>query len=56
MSECSFCGREYKAGVGFTVFKRDGSSVHYCSRKCSRNAALKRNPAKLKWTKVFAGA
>jgi large subunit ribosomal protein L24e len=56
MTECTFCGREYKAGEGFTVFKRDGGSVHYCSHKCSKNAALKRNPAHLKWTKAAAGA
>lgn len=50
MSTCSFCGNDYSAEKGFTLFKKDGTPLHYCSHKCLRNAELKRKPSKLKWT------
>jgi len=52
MTECSFCGTDYKTGIGFTFYKKDGKALHYCSNKCLRNAQLKRKPANLKWTKA----
>ncbi|MFH0971155.1 MAG: 50S ribosomal protein L24e [Candidatus Micrarchaeota archaeon] len=52
---CSFCGNEANAGTGVSFFKRDGTSRHFCSRKCEMNQfKLKRNPAHLKWTTKFA--
>jgi large subunit ribosomal protein L24e len=51
MPSCSFCKNEVPVGNGVTVFKRDGTPVRYCSRKCEKNAKLGRNPRKLKWTK-----
>jgi len=53
MAFCSFCGKEIQPGFGVTVFARDGSATRYCSKKCEKNAALRRNPAKLKWTARF---
>lgn len=51
MHECSFCEKNYdEAAGGFTVFKRDGGAMHYCSRKCLRNHEMKRPARKLKWT------
>lgn len=52
MTECTFCGKDYASGTGFTIYKRDGSSVHYCSRKCLRQVELGRKAKKLKWTTV----
>ena len=53
MPTCSFCGKPYEDGTGFTFFKKDGSSHHFCSHKCERNNKLKRNPVKLKWTAKY---
>jgi large subunit ribosomal protein L24e len=55
MVQCSFCGEELKEGEGLRLFKRDGSSYNFCSRKCEHNQVhLKRNPAKFKWTQKYA--
>ncbi|MFH1751262.1 MAG: 50S ribosomal protein L24e [Candidatus Micrarchaeota archaeon] len=55
MAICSFCGNEIGVGTGFTIFKRNGSATHFCSRKCQKNQMkLGRNPAHLKWTQKFA--
>ncbi len=40
-------------GAGVTLFKRDGSTLNYCSRKCEKNFKMKRNPLKFKWTQKF---
>ncbi len=56
MSVCSFCGFETLTGTGFTLFKKDGTAIHYCSRKCERNSEMKRNPRRLKWTKKYASS
>ncbi|MGB9577137.1 MAG: 50S ribosomal protein L24e [Candidatus Micrarchaeia archaeon] len=53
MTECSFCGNKIPVGTGFTLFKRDGTAIHYCSRKCEANARMGRNPRRKKWTKKF---
>lgn len=55
MSTCSFCGNEIATGTGLAFFRRDGTSLHFCSRKCEMNQfKMKRNPARLKWTMKFA--
>lgn len=36
---------------GFTVFERDGTARHFCSRKCRRNQEMKRDARKFKWAK-----
>jgi large subunit ribosomal protein L24e len=51
MPTCSFCKKLYKEPRGLTVFTFDGRSVYYCSSKCRRNAALKRDPKKTNWVK-----
>ncbi len=53
MPTCSFCGCTYEDGTGFTLFKKDGTAIRYCSRKCERNTELKRNPTKFKWTQKY---
>lgn len=54
MANCSFCGKNIAPGLGVTLFKRDGTALHYCSRKCERNLEMGRNPRKFKWTTKFA--
>lgn len=51
--KCSFCDNEYGAGIGVTFFKKDGSALHFCSRRCEKYLNMKRNPRKLKWTGKF---
>ena len=56
MVECVFCGRTVVEGSGFTVFKKDGSAQYFCSRKCLKNAEMKRHPRNFKWTTAGAKA
>jgi len=51
MPTCSFCKKNYENPRGLTVFTFDGKSIYYCSSKCRRNAALKRDPKKTNWVK-----
>jgi len=53
MAKCTHCGKEVLVGTGFTVFKRDGTALHFCSKKCSRNAEMGRSPRRQKWTAKF---
>ena len=51
MAECAYCSKEYNtAHGGFTVFERDGTAKHYCSRKCNRNTIMGRDSRKAKWS------
>ena len=53
MQECNFCEKKYdESAGGFTVFKRDGTGMHFCSHKCLRNQVMKRSRRKLKWTQA----
>ncbi len=49
MAKCSFCGKDIPLGTGFTLFKKTGESLSFCSRKCSVNHSMKRNPKNYKW-------
>ena len=51
MPTCSFCKKNYQEPRGLTVFTFDGKAVNYCSSKCRRNLALKRDPKKVNWVK-----
>ena len=51
MPTCSFCKKSYNFPQGLTIFTFEGKSVHYCSSKCRRNAALRRDPKKTSWVK-----
>jgi large subunit ribosomal protein L24e len=51
MEKCSFCGNTIERGTGKTLVRRDGTLLHFCSRKCEKNQIeLKRNPIKTPWT------
>jgi len=53
--KCSFCGGVIKPGTGMMYVKNDGTIYRFCSSKCFKNMLkLRRNPTKLKWTKVYA--
>ena len=51
MPTCTFCRKVYEFPRGLTIFTMDGRSIYYCSSKCRKNAALKRDPKKLKWAR-----
>lgn len=51
MPTCSFCKKHYDEPRGLTVFTFDGRAINYCSSKCRRNMALKRDPKKVNWVK-----
>jgi large subunit ribosomal protein L24e len=51
MPTCTFCRKSFKEPRGLTIFTFDGKSIHYCSSKCRRNAALGRDGRKMNWTK-----
>ena len=46
--KCSFCGKTIKKGTGVMLLKNDGKIMAYCSKKCERNAKI-RKPLKVKW-------
>ncbi|MFA4945964.1 MAG: 50S ribosomal protein L24 [Candidatus Micrarchaeia archaeon] len=48
--KCAFCSKPAGLMEGATRFAKDGTPTYYCSRKCLRNAALKRNPRERKWS------
>ncbi|MCX6767268.1 MAG: 50S ribosomal protein L24 [Candidatus Micrarchaeota archaeon] len=50
MASCSFCGKPIRTGTGLRVFKRDGTSLVFCSRKCGKYSSRGAKAAKLKWT------
>jgi len=51
MPACTFCKKQYDAPRGLTIFTFDGKSIFYCSSKCRRNAALKRDSKKVNWVR-----
>ncbi|RLE66913.1 MAG: 50S ribosomal protein L24e [Thermoprotei archaeon] len=52
--KCSFCGKEIMPGTGIVFVKNDGTILRFCSRKCRVSMLkYKRNPKKLKWTRVY---
>lgn len=54
MAVCTFCRKDIDQGLGTMLIKNDGTVLHFCSRKCEKNAlVLRRNARKLKWTKRY---
>ncbi|MFB6142330.1 MAG: 50S ribosomal protein L24e [Halorientalis sp.] len=52
---CDFCGGDIEPGTGTMVVSTDGTTVHYCSSKCEKNAGLGREPRDVEWTKEGQG-
>jgi large subunit ribosomal protein L24e len=49
--ECDYCGADIEPGTGTMFVRTDGTTIHYCSAKCEKNADLGREPRDLEWTK-----
>lgn len=50
--KCSFCDEELANGTGKLVVARDGSVTAFCSKKCERNASMRKSRA-TRWTGVY---
>ena len=48
--ECDFCGDDIEPGTGTMFVRTDGTTIHFCSAKCEKNADLGRKPRNLEWT------
>jgi large subunit ribosomal protein L24e len=53
--DCEYCGDEITPGTGTLFVHTDGTTVHYCSAKCEKNADLGREPRDLEWTEAGSG-
>ncbi len=54
MRNCHFCGTQIEPGTGFMFVRRDGNTMHFCSRKCQVNMiGMGRVPRKIKWTNEY---
>ena len=52
--DCSFCRRPIAPGTGINFVRRDGQILRFCSSKCRKSMLkLRRDPRKLKWTRVY---
>jgi large subunit ribosomal protein L24e len=52
--KCEFCGKEIKKATGIMYVKKDGTTYHFCAKKCEKNTLkLKRKKRKTKWTKEY---
>ena len=40
--ECDYCGTDIEPGTGTMFVRVNGSTIHYCSSKCEKNANLGR--------------
>ncbi|WP_323676561.1 50S ribosomal protein L24e [Halorubellus sp. PRR65] len=47
---CDYCGDDIEPGTGTMFVRKDGTTIHYCSAKCEKNADLGREPRDLEWT------
>jgi large subunit ribosomal protein L24e len=48
--ECDYCGDDIEPGTGTMFVRTNGTTIHYCSGKCEKNADLGREPRDLEWT------
>jgi large subunit ribosomal protein L24e len=48
--DCDYCGDDIEPGTGTMFVRKNGSTIHYCSAKCEKNADLGREPRDLEWT------
>ncbi|MEF8885534.1 MAG: 50S ribosomal protein L24e, partial [Haloarculaceae archaeon] len=47
--ECDYCGTDIEPGTGTMFVRSNGSTIHYCSSKCEKNANLGREARDLEW-------
>lgn len=48
--DCDYCGDDITPGTGTMFVEKNGTTIHYCSAKCEKNADLGREPRDLEWT------
>ncbi|MEF8787179.1 MAG: 50S ribosomal protein L24e, partial [Haloarculaceae archaeon] len=50
--DCDYCGTAIEPGTGTMFVRKDGTTIHYCSAKCEKNADLGREARDLNWTEA----
>lgn len=48
--ECDYCGADIEPGTGTMFVRKNGTTIHFCSSKCEKNADLGREARDLSWT------
>jgi len=50
--ECDYCGADIEPGTGTMFVRKNGTTIHFCSSKCEKNADLGREARDLSWTEA----
>ena len=53
--ECDYCGADIEPGTGTMFVRTNGTTIHFCSSKCEKNADLGREARDLSWTEAGRG-
>ncbi|WEL20906.1 50S ribosomal protein L24e [Halorhabdus sp. BNX81] len=53
--ECDYCGADIEPGTGTMFVRKNGTTIHFCSSKCEKNADLGREARDLSWTEAGRG-